>query len=232
MSELIAHRRHPAADEDAARRRPAARRLPDGHRPDAGGEPAAVRPYPAGQDDRPAVVESDQEATATWSCSTAISHRKARWRRSPARKACASPVRARVFDGEESRRCRRSWTAHGQGRRRRGHPLRGPQGGPGMREMLAPTGAIMGQGLGDEVALITDGRFSGGSHGFVVGHVTPEAASAARSRCSRTATHHDRCDEAGDHARGIRFGTREAQGVGRHRSRMRRAACWRSTRSW
>ena len=52
----------------------------------------------------------------------------------------------------------------------------GPKGGPGMREMLSPTSAIMGKGLGDQVALITDGRFSGGSHGFVVGHVTPEAA--------------------------------------------------------
>jgi dihydroxy-acid dehydratase len=51
----------------------------------------------------------------------------------------------------------------------------GPKGGPGMREMLAPTSAIMGKGLGKEVALITDGRFSGGSHGFVVGHITPEA---------------------------------------------------------
>ncbi|NNE59427.1 MAG: dihydroxy-acid dehydratase, partial [Woeseia sp.] len=52
----------------------------------------------------------------------------------------------------------------------------GPKGGPGMREMLSPTGAIMGKGLGADVALITDGRFSGGSHGFVVGHVAPEAA--------------------------------------------------------
>jgi len=51
----------------------------------------------------------------------------------------------------------------------------GPRGGPGMREMLTPTSAIMGRGLGDAVALITDGRFSGGSHGFVVGHITPEA---------------------------------------------------------
>ena len=52
----------------------------------------------------------------------------------------------------------------------------GPKGGPGMREMLKPTSAIMGQGLGDQVAFITDGRFSGGTHGFVVGHITPEAA--------------------------------------------------------
>ncbi|MEW6307143.1 MAG: dihydroxy-acid dehydratase, partial [Verrucomicrobiota bacterium] len=51
----------------------------------------------------------------------------------------------------------------------------GPKGGPGMREMLGPTSAIMGQGLGKDVALITDGRFSGGTHGFVVGHITPEA---------------------------------------------------------
>ena len=52
----------------------------------------------------------------------------------------------------------------------------GPIGGPGMREMLSPTGAIVGKGLGQDVALITDGRFSGGSHGFVVGHLSPEAA--------------------------------------------------------
>lgn len=51
----------------------------------------------------------------------------------------------------------------------------GPKGGPGMREMLSPTSAVMGRGLGKEVALITDGRFSGGTHGFVVGHITPEA---------------------------------------------------------
>ena len=53
----------------------------------------------------------------------------------------------------------------------------GPKGGPGMREMLSITSAIMGAGLGKSVALITDGRFSGGTHGFVVGHITPEAQS-------------------------------------------------------
>ena len=52
----------------------------------------------------------------------------------------------------------------------------GPKGGPGMREMLSPTSAIIGRGLGDSVGLITDGRFSGGTYGFVVGHVAPEAA--------------------------------------------------------
>jgi dihydroxy-acid dehydratase len=51
----------------------------------------------------------------------------------------------------------------------------GPRGGPGMPEMLTPTSAIMGAGLGNDVALMTDGRFSGGSHGFIVGHITPEA---------------------------------------------------------
>ena len=51
----------------------------------------------------------------------------------------------------------------------------GPRGGTGMREMLSPTSAVMGAGLGKDVALITDGRFSGGTHGFVVGHITPEA---------------------------------------------------------
>ena len=51
----------------------------------------------------------------------------------------------------------------------------GPQGGPGMPEMLTPTSALMGAGLGGDVALLTDGRFSGGSHGFLVGHITPEA---------------------------------------------------------
>ena len=83
---------------------------------------------------------------------------------------------ARVFDSEEA-----SLQAILDGTVVAGDVLviryEGPRGGPGMREMLSPTGAIMGKGLGDQVALITDGRFSGGSHGFVVGHVTPEAAS-------------------------------------------------------
>jgi len=80
-----------------------------------------------------------------------------------------------VFDSEED-----ALEAILKGRVRAGHVVviryEGPRGGPGMREMLAPTSAIMGRGLGREVALITDGRFSGGSHGFVVGHVSPEAA--------------------------------------------------------
>lgn len=82
--------------------------------------------------------------------------------------------RARVFHSEEE-----TLTAILNGTVVAGDVLviryEGPKGGPGMREMLSPTSAIMGKGLGDQVALITDGRFSGGSHGFVVGHVTPEA---------------------------------------------------------
>jgi dihydroxy-acid dehydratase len=82
---------------------------------------------------------------------------------------------ARVYDGEE-----RALQAILDGKVKPGDVVviryEGPKGGPGMREMLSPTSAIMGKGLGGQVALITDGRFSGGSHGFVVGHVTPEAA--------------------------------------------------------
>jgi dihydroxy-acid dehydratase len=82
---------------------------------------------------------------------------------------------ARVFDGEEA--CLRAILAGGI------HPgdvvvirYEGPRGGPGMREMLAPTSALIGAGLGDSVGLLTDGRFSGGTYGLVVGHVAPEAA--------------------------------------------------------
>jgi len=82
---------------------------------------------------------------------------------------------ARVFDSEEE--CLAAILA---GRVQRGDVIviryEGPKGGPGMREMLAPTSALIGAGLGDHVGLITDGRFSGGTYGMVVGHVAPEAA--------------------------------------------------------
>ena len=81
---------------------------------------------------------------------------------------------ARVYDSEEA-----AMHAILQGEIKRGDVIviryEGPRGGPGMREMLSPTSAVMGRGLGKEVALVTDGRFSGGTHGFVVGHITPEA---------------------------------------------------------
>jgi len=82
--------------------------------------------------------------------------------------------KAIVFDSEE-----KAMKAILNNTVKKGHVIviryEGPKGGPGMREMLSPTSAIMGKGLGKDVALITDGRFSGGSHGFVVGHITPEA---------------------------------------------------------
>lgn len=83
--------------------------------------------------------------------------------------------RARIYDGEEAATAAILGDKVGAGdviviR------YEGPKGGPGMREMLSPTSALTGRGLGNKVALITDGRFSGGSHGFVVGHVSPEAA--------------------------------------------------------
>jgi dihydroxy-acid dehydratase len=81
---------------------------------------------------------------------------------------------ARVFDSEEA-----MLEGLEQGRIKKGDVVviryEGPKGGPGMPEMLTPTSAIMGAGMGKDVALLTDGRFSGGSHGFIVGHITPEA---------------------------------------------------------
>ena len=81
---------------------------------------------------------------------------------------------ARVFDSEEA-----MLAALEQDRIEKGDVVviryEGPKGGPGMPEMLTPTSAIMGAGLGNDVAMITDGRFSGGSHGFIIGHVVPEA---------------------------------------------------------
>ncbi len=92
--------------------------------------------------------------------------------------------RARVFDGEEA-----TLQAILDGTVVAGDVVivryEGPRGGPGMREMLSPTAAIMGKGLGDKVALVTDGRFSGGSHGFVVGHVSPEAYLGGPLACVR-----------------------------------------------
>lgn len=82
--------------------------------------------------------------------------------------------KARVFNSEEA-----GMEAIMSGKIKKGDVIvirmEGPVGGPGMREMLGPTSAVMGRGLGKDVALITDGRFSGGSHGFVVGHISPEA---------------------------------------------------------
>ncbi|MEI6377133.1 MAG: dihydroxy-acid dehydratase, partial [bacterium] len=82
--------------------------------------------------------------------------------------------KARVFESEE-----KALESILAGKIKKGDVIviryEGPKGGPGMREMLSPTSAVMGLGLGKDVALVTDGRFSGGTHGFVVGHITPEA---------------------------------------------------------
>ena len=82
--------------------------------------------------------------------------------------------RARVFEQEED-----AMSAVLEGRIKPGNVVviryEGPKGGPGMREMLSPSAALMGAGLGDSVALITDGRFSGGTHGIMIGHIAPEA---------------------------------------------------------
>ncbi len=95
-------------------------------------------------------------------------------RRSAARKASRSPARLACSIAKKT-----ALAAILAGRIKKGDVIviryEGPRGGPGMREMLSPTSAIMGRGLGSDVALITDGRFSGGTHGFVVGHITPEA---------------------------------------------------------
>ena len=109
----------------------------------------------------------------------------------------------------------------------------GPKGGPGMPEMLAPTGALIGQGLGESVGLITDGRFSGGTWGMVVGHVAPEAQPAARSRWSRKATRSPSTRTSCMLQLNVRRRRDRAapRGAGRRRRRATRAACWPSSRS-
>ena len=93
----------------------------------------------------------------------------------PARRESAHRGPARVFDREED-----AFAAVKAGKIKPGDVIvirwEGPKGGPGMREMLHVTGALQGAGLGDSVALMTDGRFSGATHGFMIGHVAPEAA--------------------------------------------------------
>ena len=123
----------------------------------------------------------------------AISRPRDRSRRSPARKASCSQGSAKVFDSEEAMLAGLENEQIGKGdvvviR------YEGPKGGPGMPEMLTPTSAIMGAGLGSDVALLTDGRFSGGSHGFIIGHITPEAQEGGPiALVQRRRSHHDRC---------------------------------------
>jgi dihydroxy-acid dehydratase len=132
-----------------------------------------ARPYPAGQDivrsfDNP--IKTDSHLVILYgnlSPSGAVA-------KISGKEGLRFTGSARVFESEET-----ALAAILDGTVKKGDVVviryEGPKGGPGMREMLSPTSAIMGKGLGKDVALITDGRFSGGSHGFVVGHVTPEA---------------------------------------------------------
>jgi dihydroxy-acid dehydratase len=118
---------------------------------------------PADQGDRP----SCRFSTATWPRKGAVA-------KITGKEGTKFTGPAKVFDSEEL-----TLEALQQGRITHGDVVviryEGPKGGPGMREMLSITSLIMGAGLGKSVALITDGRFSGGTHGFVVGHITPEA---------------------------------------------------------
>jgi len=132
-----------------------------------------VRPYPAGQE----IVHSLADPIKPESHLVVLSGNLApegAVAKISGKEGLSFEGRARVFDGEEA-----TLQAILDGTVVAGDVVvvryEGPRGGPGMREMLSPTAAIMGKGLGDKVAMITDGRFSGGSHGFVVGHVAPEA---------------------------------------------------------
>jgi dihydroxy-acid dehydratase len=135
---------------------------------------AAVRPYPAGQTivrplDKP--IKADSHLAILYG-NLAPEGAVAKI---SGKEGLRFEGRARVFDSEEL-----ALRAIIDGGVVAGDVIviryEGPKGAPGMPEMLSPTGAVIGRGLGNQVALITDGRFSGGSHGFVVGHVTPEAA--------------------------------------------------------
>jgi dihydroxy-acid dehydratase len=134
---------------------------------------AGVQPYPAGQDiirplDQP--IKKDSHLVilkGNLAPQGAVA-------KITGKEGLAFTGTARVFEAEEQ-----ALKAILDGTIQKGDVIviryEGPKGGPGMREMLSPTSAVMGKGLGNEVALITDGRFSGGTHGFVVGHITPEA---------------------------------------------------------
>ena len=175
--ELVARRRRPRGR--ARRRRPHARaRSPTARRRAPG--PGRRRLVGRRRSSRPA---------ASRSCA-ARSRPRAASSSSPATSGCYHRGPARVFDSEED--CFAAVKA------RSIEPgdvvvirYEGPAGGPGMREMLHVTAALVGEGLGDEVALITDGRFSGATHGLMVGHIAPEAF-ARRPDRGRPRRRHDR----------------------------------------
>ena len=187
------HRRRAGRDEAPARRRPAARRLPDRHRARRWPRtwPPSTRPRPTATWSTRCPTRSTRSAASP--CSPGRSPPRARWSRWPASTFDRFEGTARVFDGEDG-----AMEAILAGSIEPGDVVviryEGPKGGPGMREMLAVTGAMKGAGRGGDCALVTDGRFSGGTHGFCIGHVAPEAvdggpiAFVARRRPHRRST--------------------------------------------
>ena len=167
-------RRPDAADEAPARSRPAARRRDDGDRPDPRREPAGRHGLSGRTRTSCAASTIRSRRTATSSMLGGNLAPDGAVAKISGKEGESFTGKARVFDREED-----ALAAILAGRIKKGDVVviryEGPRGGPGMREMLSPTSAIMGRGLGSDVALITDGRFSGGTHGFVVGHITPEA---------------------------------------------------------
>ena len=174
MVDVDRDRRGPGGHARAARGRPPARRLPHGDRADGGREPGRPRPAGARRRRRPPAHRPHPRRRRA-----RHPHRLAR----PAgvggqggrhRQRSPSTGTARVFDGEPA-----AMEAILAGSIEPGTVVviryEGPKGGPGMREMLAVTGAMKGAGRGGDCALVTDGRFSGGTHGFCIGHVAPEA---------------------------------------------------------
>ena len=130
---------------------------------------------------------------------------------------------ANVFDAEED-----MLRALEEGKIAKGDVIviryEGPKGGPGMPEMLTPTSAVMGAGLGSDVALITDGRFSGGSHGFIIGHVVPEAQEGGPIGLRRDRRRHH-------HRRGGELDRRERLRTRRWHGDARLGRCPRTRRS-
>ncbi len=165
----------PAVLQGAARRRLAARRLPDRHRQDARREPegrAEHLPPQAGRGPAAGTAAARDRAHGHPARQPGAGRRGGQGGRPEDAASITGP--AKVFDGEEA-----CFAAIQQRQIKPGDMVvirgEGPVGGPGMREMLSVTAALSGQGLGEQIGLITDGRFSGGTHGLVVGHVAPEA---------------------------------------------------------
>ena len=179
-------------------------------------------------------VDPDQGHRPHPDSAKAISRPKARSPKSPARKAC------RFSGPAQSLTIPKKHMLHAleETKIEKGDVIviryEGPKGGPGMPEMLTPTSAIMGAGLGKDVALITDGRFSGGSHGFIVGHITPEAQEGGPIALVRNG---DRITiDAEKNVLDVAC-TRHRTGSpprkpGRSRPTKPRAARWRNTSAW